>query len=367
MLKLLQKLTDIDRLQKNAWALWIPVVLYYLRFIRRPDGMTDYPLAAQCMLEGQELMPCAPGWTYPPVFAFFMIPFTFLPMWLKNALWYTLSISAIYIGFKLCEKIVTKSLSLKFEEKELFWFRALTFLLSFKFILSVLENQAYDFLIFFFVVIGIYGLVEKKNFPASLGLSFAAAFKATPLLFFPYILFNKKWKTFALCVALFLFLSFLPDIFFVQKNSQTGYFATWFQNIAKQALPDKGGTLNKSFGKGSNPLNQSLRSFVYRIASGLKLDQYFHGLLYTVYGLLLFLMCYVLIKSSKLENPIVLDASVLLVGMLMLSPMSSKSHFVVLIVPNMIIAGYLIQQKNFQSIFTFLLFSSFALSSLFEI
>ena len=214
MLKTLQKFIDIGWIQKNSWVLWIPVGIYYLRFIRRPDGMTDYPHAAQCMLDEQTLLACAAGWTYPPVFAFSMIPFAFFPLWMKNAVWYVISISVIYFGFKLCEKIVTKTFSLKFDDKELFWFRTLTFLLSLKFILSVLENQAYDFLIFFFVVTGVYGLVEKKKFPASLGLSFAAALKATPLLFFPYILFNKKWNVFALCVDFFLLFFFLPDFFF---------------------------------------------------------------------------------------------------------------------------------------------------------
>ena len=364
MLKNLQKLIDIYRIQKNLWVLWIPVGLYYLRFIRRPDGMTDYPHAGQCMLNEQILLACAGGWTYPPLFAFSMIPFVFFPLWMKNAVWYVISISAIYFGFKLCEKVVTKTFSLKFDNKELFWFRTLTFLLSLKFILSVLENQAYDFLIFFFVVAGVYGLFEKKKFSASLGLSVAAALKATPLLFFPYILFKKKWNVFALCVTFFLLFSFLPDFFFTPKDSKTGYFTTWMRDIARPALPEDRNPESGHFGKESNPLNQSLRALVYRIVSLLNLDQQFHGILYTAYAILLFLMCYVFLKSSKLQNPFVLDASVLIIGMLMFSPMSSKSHFVVLIVPNMIITAYLIQQKSFKSISGFLLFLSFALSSL---
>ncbi len=166
-----------------------------------------------------------------------------------------------------------------------------------------------------------------------------------------------------MCIAFFLFFSFLPDLFFTPKDSQTGYFVTWIQDIAKPVLPDDK-PLTFRLGGTDNPLNQSLRSFVFRIALLLNSDQHFHGMLYTSYAALLFLMCYVLLKSSKLENPYVLDASVLIIGMLMLSPMSSKSHFVVLIVSNMIIAGYLIQHKCFKSILGFLLFLSFALSSL---
>ena len=136
------------------------------------------------------------------------------------------------------------------------------------------------------------------------------------------------------------------------------------RDIARPALPEDRNPESGHFGKESNPLNQSLRALVYRIVSLLNLDQQFHGILYTAYAVLLFLMCYVFLKSSKLQNPFVLDASVLIIGMLMFSPMSSKSHFVVLIVPNMIITAYLIQQKSFKSISGFLLFLSFALSSL---
>ena len=87
-------------------------------------------------------------------------------------------------------------------------------------------------------------------------------------------------------------------------------------------------------------------------------------MLYTAYATLLVLICYILFKSSKLESPYVLDASVLVVGMLMFSPMSSKSHFVVLIIPNMVIAAYLVRQKSFRSLLVYLTFISFALSTL---
>ena len=68
--------------------LLIGVALYYFRFSLHPDGMTLYPKAAACMLNGQPMGSCSPGFTYPPLFGFAMIPFVFLPMWLRNVLWY---------------------------------------------------------------------------------------------------------------------------------------------------------------------------------------------------------------------------------------------------------------------------------------
>ena len=365
MFKNLQKNLDYDRILKYAWLLWIPVALYYPRFIKRPEGMIDFPLGASCMLNNEILDVCFPrGWTYPPVFAFIMIPFTFMPMWLRNAIWYALSIGAIYFGLKLCERVVLKIFAVKFDLRELLWFRAITLILSLKFILSVLENQAYDFLVFFLVILGVYGLLEKKDITASLGFSLAAALKATPLIFFPYILFKKRWKVFVLCTVFFLIFSFLPDFFFTQKGTQSGYFVTWMQDIVSPSRPAAAGTGVKAFGQGDNPLNQALNSFVYRMSAAINLQHLFKIMLYTAYTILLFFICYILFKSAKLESPYVLDASVLVVGMLMLSPMSSKSHFVVLTIPNMVIAAYLIREKSFRSLLGYLTLMSFALSTL---
>ena len=364
MFRYLQKRFDYDRILKCAWLLWIPVAIYYPRFIKRPDGMLDFPLAANCMLKNEILEVCNPGWTYPPVVAFFMIPFTLIPMWMKNAVWYAVSIAAIYFGFRLCERVVLKTFAVKFDAKELFWFRAITFILSVKFILSVLENQAYHLLIFFLVILGVCGLFERKDITASLGFSLAAALMATPLLFFPYIFFKKKWKVFLLCTVFFLFFSFLPDLFFSQKGARSGYFLTWIHDTVSPAIPDSNTAEVRYFGKGDNPLNQSMKSFVYRISSVINLTNRFQLLLYAAYAILFFVICYILFESSKLESPYVFDASVLVVGMLMFSPMSSKSHFVVLIIPNMVIAAYLMRQKSFCSLLAYLTFMSFALSTL---
>ncbi len=42
---------------------------------RHPEGMKLFALAANCLLQGEVMNTCAPAFTYPPAFAFFMIPF----------------------------------------------------------------------------------------------------------------------------------------------------------------------------------------------------------------------------------------------------------------------------------------------------
>lgn len=352
---------DLTRFQKWRFLLLIAIGLYYFRFIK--NGLVLYPLAAECLLSGKSFVPCAPTFTYPPAFAFFMIPLVPLPVWLRNLVWYLLSTSILYFSFRLCEYLIMKTARVKFNPNQLYWFRLLSLALGLKFVLAVLENQAYDYLIFFFILLGIYGLVEGKDHWASLGIALAAAFKVTPLLFFPYLLFRKKWKVFAGCLVIYLFVSFLPDFFFSAGQAQTSYFGKWVQDIVRPAISNQEGA-SIHFWDGENPLNQSLRSMVFRVVSELNLTVYFKKILYAVYALFFFSLFLIIQRASPLENVYLLDGSVLLVGMLMLSPMSSKSHFIVLILPYMVILAYLMNQPSRSNLLGALLLLSFAFNSL---
>ena len=92
-------------------------------------------------------------------------------------------------------------LSIQFDKPELIRFRLVSLVLAFNFVLADLENQAFDVLVLFFLLIGLIGLTRENAIWSSIGFGVAAALKATPLLFFPYILFKKGWKLFTLCVV----------------------------------------------------------------------------------------------------------------------------------------------------------------------
>ena len=359
------KAPNLLRFQKWYFLLWIPVGLYYWRFqAGGAGGMTLYPLAADCLLSGKPLLPCAEGFTYPPAFAFFMIPFAPLPVWLRNLVWYLLSVSLLYFSFRLCEELIVKAFHLRFDQNRLYWFRLLSLALGFKFILAVLENQSYDYLIFFFVLLGISGLAEENDLLASIGIAVAAALKVTPLLFFPYLLFRKKWKVLISCAFLYLFISFLPDLFFSAAENRSGYFVRWVQEIVRPLISPQEGASALRFWEGENPLNQSLRSFVYRLAAESDLIPQFKTILYAVYLLFLFSLFFVVQKSSRLASASLLDGAALMIGMLMLSPMSSKSHFIVLIFPYMVILAYLMEREDRRGLLGPLLLVSFIFNSL---
>lgn len=339
------------------------VVLYYPRFVRHPEGMKLFPLAANCLLRGEAMNACAPAFTYPPAFAFFMIPFAPLPMWIRNLLWYAVLVGVTWLSFSLCERLTRLAFPGPWRQREVRWMRFLALALSVKFILSVFENQAYDGVVFLFLLMGLEGMAGGKDLRASTGFGMAAALKATPLLFFPYLLLRRRGKLFLACVAVYLGISFLPDLFFTPKGAPPGYFGTWLNDIAGGALKSTAASQGMWF-EGPGVLNQSLRPLVFRVTTGLGGSAYFHEILAVVYLGYLCLTFALLLGSARIVNPYILDGSLVVLGMLMLSPMSSKSHFVVLMLPYMALSAYVIREQRMRWIGGGVLAASFAMTSL---
>lgn len=322
----------------------IALAAYYFRFSVNPEGMTLYPQAAECMLKGLPMNACSPSFTYPPLFAFIMIPFTFLPMWARNIVWYLVSVGLTFGSFRLAEILVLEALEKPLRENQLVLFRVVSVALVLNFMLAVLENQAYDVLVLFFVLIGLTGLAREKESWLAVGFGLACALKATPLLFLPYLFIKKGWKLFSLCLVSYLALSLLPDVFFSVDGGQATYYGNWIRQVALPPFVDgiPGGMTR--FWEGVGTLNQSLRPSVLRLTLKVGIPEYFPWILYGVYGLCVLYGLMVFAWSSKSKSVHVLDGSIIIIGMLLLSPMSSKSHFVALMLPFMVITAYMLTE-----------------------
>jgi hypothetical protein len=347
-------------------VLGLVIVLYYFRFAEYDWGMMPtYSPVGDCLMRGERLAPCAHSFPYPPLFALLMVPLTFLPMWARNVIWYGILVSATYACFRLCEILAVKTL--RVAREELLWLRLFSALLSLKFVLSVFENQAYDALVFFFMLVGLYAMSQNRTFCAATGLAAATALKPTPALMLLYALFLRKWKVFALGVGVWLILSYLPDVFFTPKPPASSFLQTWIVDVAIGGLlgtsPQDYYPLLKDVGL----LNQSLKGLVFNIVYGrLSADFAPHArlILYAVYLVYALAALAVLLLAAKVEGALLWGASVVLISMLLLSPVSSKSHFVVLLLPHMAIVAYLIRHREaWRSVLPFLC-ASFALNTL---
>jgi hypothetical protein len=182
-----------------------------------------------------------------------------------------------------------------------------------------------------------------------------------------YALFLRKWKVFALGVGVWLVLSLLPDLFFTPQRPGPGYLQTWVIEVAIGGLlgtsPDAYYPLLKHVGL----LNQSLKNFVFNIMHGQSdadIAAHARMVLYGVYLAYGLVALAVLLLAARLENALLWGASVVLISMLLLSPVSSKSHFVVLLLPHMAIVAHLIRHREAWGAVVPILGASFALNTL---
>jgi hypothetical protein len=314
-------------------ALVVAAAAYYRRFISPEDaGMLLYPQAAQCLLDNQILQTCAGPFTYPPAFAFVMIPFAPMPMGMRLVVWYVITVAAAVGTYRLSERIAARLFTTPFSYSELAWARTIGIILSIKFVLAVLENQAYDALSLIFILLGLAGLADRRDLAGGAALGFAAAIKATPLIFLPYLLVKKRFAAAAAFTVALLLFSYAPDMFFTPTGASEGYFRAWLHQVAGASIYDPEAA-KFAFWSGANALNHSLRGAV-----SLQINEVTHAGLHklVLYGLdLAFIaLAAALIMLRKAERDMIaIDGSILLIGTLMLSPMTSRSHYIVLVLP----------------------------------
>jgi hypothetical protein len=319
-------------------ALLVASAAYYRRYSSSHDaGMLLYPQAAQCLLDNQIMHVCAGAFTYPPGFAFIMMPFAPMPMGLRLFVWYVITIAATVGAYKLAERLAARLFIAPFGIVEQGWARILALALSIKFVLAVLENQAYDTLSLIFIMLGLTGLSQRREAPnfevfGGAAIGFAAAIKATPLIFLPYLLVKRRFAAAAGFATIYLLVSYAPDIFFTPAGGSEGYFTAWLHHIAGASLYNAEAA-QFNFWSGANALNHSIHGAV-----SLQINEATQPGLHkaVLYGLdLAFIaLCGALIMLRKeRRDMLAIDASILLIATLMLSPMTSRSHYVVLVVP----------------------------------
>src|SRR5437764_716824 len=114
----------------------IAAAAYFPRFIQDSPGLL-YRHAGECMLQSQVLQDCAPPFTYPPAFAFTMIPFASMPESLWNLAWYLVTLLGTILSCRLAETLALSLVPGAWSPRDLAKLRVISLLFSLKFILAV--------------------------------------------------------------------------------------------------------------------------------------------------------------------------------------------------------------------------------------
>lgn len=339
-------------LARRAWLrpwVWISIsaaigaVLYCRHYWGDAPGVTLYVEAARCFLDQLPLQGCNPFYTYPPIFALLTIPLVPLPLVLQNLVWYLLTLGCLAGCFMLSARLVQRLAPGPWTPRDMRWLYAIGLVVSLKFVFAAIASQSYDAAVVLLVLAGLDGLTKEglagtsaatQNWASNMaGLCFAlaAALKATPLLFLPYLIVKRHYRAAAVMAVALVVISLLPDLLsMLGHKTGDGYLLAWLKQIAQPALSEKlNGNLH-TFWYSSNENNNSLRGLVGLFVTDGKPN--FKTVLYSVYVFYSAMIALIILRTRG-RSAVPIDGALLLISMLMLSPMSSESHYVALILP----------------------------------
>lgn len=307
-------------------------------------------------------------YAYPPAMAMLAVPLAQLPFRWSLGAWYLINVAAM-IGTVTCAWRLTGGPALHHLPRlgsHVFW---LGLLLASRFLVAPLENQQFDVVITAILFAGCLALWRGHDTLAGIALGAAAAMKCTPLLFAPYLVWRGKARSAAVMVLVIVVLNRLPDFFWPREGGL--YLADWVGTFLVKVARTAPGVWDSDL-----ILNQSLCGLVNRfVQSGIPLtlsqlpsalttlsSTTTTGIRLLTYGLtgaLLFATARTfgqpgksaaLVKPagrtarwSELQTSIEVSAIVCL--MLLLSPMSSKAHYVVLVLPCMLLARAVVEGR----------------------
>jgi Glycosyltransferase family 87 len=324
---------------------------------------------AKLLLQGEDIYHEGSVFMYPPWMAFICIPFNSLPQWLSRLSWGTINIFFFYLAIDSAWKI-SKSV---FASNEKFgWIAFIIGLIcATTYFLNCLSHQQFDVIIAGTILFGCLQLSKAKDINGGILLGVAAACKLTPLLFLPYLIYRFRWKAIMAFVVGFLFCNFIPDIIlglppegkprpmifverFLAPMTKPDFVpGTWGSEIIyNQSLAGTG----KRFTQTHIETKEGKYSVIIEPdnAQSPKVKPILMGLV--LFGTAMTLFCWGWPGNPSNLNTtatpqFALEASMILCAMLLLSPMSSKAHFGILILPAFCLARMLESKQKALAIF----------------
>ncbi|MSR29887.1 MAG: DUF2029 domain-containing protein [Gemmataceae bacterium] len=343
--------TTIFPTARTTQRKWILTGLYLLLtffatspiFLRTQSEFDTVFIAYARMLAwGGDIYHEGTPYLYPPWMAFFSVPFSWLPHWLSRGAFGLLNMACLVAAVGAAWKLAS---IYRTGNKSSPWVFILGLLCSATFFLNCTSHQQMDVIIAGLVLLGCWVFFKGKEGTGGVLLGIAAAFKMTPLLFLPYFLYRAKPKAAISLAGAFLLCNFLPDLFFPPPLGQPRILAF----VERQLLPMASPGFVPGTWASEIVYNQSLSGFAkrmvqtrientegkWRIATlqSSEAASQVKKLFLLMVGACLLLGFYSLGWPGRRSVDFPLEASLVICGMLLLSPMSGLAHFGILVLP----------------------------------
>ncbi len=211
------------------------------------------------------------------------------------------------------------------------------------YVFDVLVNRQIDLLLAGGIVAGCWCLVNRRPYAGAVLIGLAAAMKCTPLLFVPYLCWVGRWRVAAVVLAVALAANFVPDALYPPGDGQPR-LKVWAEKIF---IPKLASDRNPGEWYANIGFNHSLSGWATRTGTA-KLYRRDSGewdvrplaepaspkvLKLIVGGAALALLVLAAWATRRTREVTPLGVGMTFGLMVLLSPMSSKPHFCVLIVP----------------------------------
>src|SRR5215472_9020803 len=357
--------STLARLQ--PWSDWIVLVVtaaaLYPMFGRSSDMGPFYSTAARCVLRGEALLTCLPPYPYQPVLAIFFIPLAFLPAVLQRLIWYVIFVGCLVIAVRLTEAIAERLYPGSTRGQNLFWLRTIMLVTCGKHFLDVVTYASHDPLSLALIMFATWALFNGREAVGGLWLAVAAAIRASPLIYLPYLILKRRLLACAVFIVAFLIVSFIPDFIGALRGGYTDHLADWLRRIVGPALVP-GTSSNLVFWdiwNGANLYNQSLRGLINRFATAPVFGLTPTMILIVVDGVFAAIVGVLVLVSPRRKEYVAIDTMVLLIAMLALSPMTSRYHYIFVLPAVILATAATIADPRMRTLGSYVLVASFLL------
>ncbi len=343
----------------------------FLRHVEDGEWHRVYDRAAQRMLAGEPIHHDEQdAYAYPPLMALLTVPLSQLGIRWGLTVWCLINLAAMAIVLRAAWRLACGPPAGTWDRRWqlVFW---LASLLAARFCLAPFENQQFDVIIAALAMLGCTALVEGRTLAAACWLGASAAMKCTPLLFVPYLLWRGRATAAAGMLLAALALNRLPDLLLPQASGGS-YLADWMHVFLGTLGRTAPGTWYSDL-----LLNQSLAGLWNRyIQIGLPLSAAdlpsgplvptatvvtaLRCLAYGSLALLGMLTAWRMMppgrpKTQSLradpssaaarcaQQRLAWEMAICFCLMLLASPMSSKAHYVILVLPCILVSRRLVE------------------------
>lgn len=354
--------TEAIKAERRNLAIWLLcaaavglVVAVLLPMIRRGEaGLRIYMLAAERLVEGQAIYLIErDAFTYPPFFALIFLPFEAIPEALDRPVWYFLSVVMLGASLGLVHRSVVPNWRISpINASRRDWAFGLgLFILTARHLMSPIENETHDLIVLLFLALMLDADRRGKEAATGVFAGLAVACKVTPLVFLPILLWQRRFVAAVTMVTIGVAATLLPDLVTPSADGQL-WVASWYQTFLTNISP---GIAAKAEGAWTswNQLNQSLAGTLHRLLTPLANPAEYQtdvslwtpgadGRAAIILAAQLAVVAAVAVAAGRPGagrpgvRPVGFRQGTIaaaLCAMVLLSPMSSKAHFGVLVVP----------------------------------